>query len=189
MTLLFLSCKVKAWGKTLMGGHTRDQAVLVFIPIHIHLRLAGEGYDYSPILWWLTPGKGHVTRTWLSWDCWPVAPTQRWHCSGKIPEVKHPEKSMHGPLTPQAGREHKFPHWSTCVFMSARAFRGLLEYLFPSVSQMEHPQGKDYSGRPANCLAFYRLSHVVRSFPQPFEINIITIPTLQMRKFRHTDVK
>lgn len=34
---------------------------------------------------------------------------QRWHCSGKIQEVKHPETSVHGQLTPQAGREHFFP--------------------------------------------------------------------------------
>lgn len=37
MPLHFLSCKVKAWGKMLMDGNMRDQVVLVFIPIHIHL--------------------------------------------------------------------------------------------------------------------------------------------------------
>ena len=48
-------------------------------------------------------------RTWLSRDCWSAVPRQRWYCLGKPREVRYPETSVHGQLTPQAAGEHISP--------------------------------------------------------------------------------
>lgn len=132
-----------------------------------------------------------MTRTWLSWDCLPAVPRQRWHCSGKIQEVRHPETSVHGQLTPQAGREHFFPLISLCIYPHKGSQRasGILTPFSLKHSLLNKP-GREGTSIPGGLLSARGFAHCHCWFWSPnLESSIIPFPTLQARKFRHMEVK
>lgn len=122
------------------------------------------------------PGKGHVMRTWLSWDCWHGVPRQ----SNGIVQGNLRKSNIRRQCTwathPTA-REHFFPTNQPVYLLPQGHSEDFCAYSFSNAASQRARKGK--VGVPGGLLKAWvpcLLSHLV---PFPFERNIFAFHFLQ----------
>lgn len=121
-----------------------------------------------------------MTRTWISWDCLPVVPRQRWHCLGEA-SGSQTSGDRRAWSTHPTGWKRTFspPPINLCIYPCKGSQRtsGIFIPFSLERSLLDRParEGTSIPGGPL------RVGGLAVVNP---ERSIIPFPTLQMRTFR-----